>query len=97
MDDDFFTDDGAKAEEKNADDAHIRKQRRTTSPLRILRGRARARGVGGVFVGAKAEFGKVPSQAGSRAVAVGLNMGWAEYMVRLASFRCMHVSVCDTF
>ena len=96
MDDDFFTDDGAKAEEKHVDDAHKKTEKNDGHPT-DLRGRARARGVGGVFVGAKAEFGKVPSQAGSRAVAVGLNMGWAEYMVRLASFRCMHVSVCDTF
>ena len=75
----------------------IRRQRRTTGTPQIFEEEQEPEVWEVFFVGAKAEFGKVPSQAGSRAVAVGLNMGWAEYMVRLASFRCMHVSVCNTF
>ena len=70
-------DDGAKGEEKHADDA-MKKQRRATSLLRIFEEEQEPEGqrCGRCFVGANAEFGKVPSQAGSRALAVGLNMGW---------------------
>ena len=57
----------------------IRRQRRTTGTPQIFEEEQEPEVWEVFFVGAKAEFGKVPSQAGSREVAVGLNMGWAEY------------------